>query len=49
MGENEFSHYLDSISASATDAHWDKVAACDPSFRALLAKAREARNHTQKG
>ena len=48
-GRDEFLEYLDTISASATDNHWDKVAACDPRFGALLAKARELKKQVQGG
>ena len=48
-GREEFLQYLDAIFASAKDAHWDKVAICDPRYGALLTKARELKKQSQKG
>lgn len=40
-GRNSFFSYLEGIQSSATQNHWDRVAACDPCFAAQLKTARD--------
>ncbi len=47
QGRADFLAYLDGLWSLANDEHWDKVAACDPSFASTLSAIRRLKNQLQ--